>query len=110
MHSTTRPTKRFQTMAISEEDVLKPKDPSLRNSDEWPTFNLKKISVTSSKTGEQVSLLSAHKGHPVVVSGKLDKVDRDLLPLGVTKVLLKPAGGRLTRRNSKRQEISREIY
>lgn len=72
-------------MAISEEDVLEPKDPSLCNSDEWPTFNLKKISVTSSKTGEQVSLLSAHKGHPVVVLGRLDKVDRNLLPLGVMR-------------------------
>lgn len=68
-------------MAILEEDVLKPKDPSLRNSDEWPTFNFKKINVTSSKTGEQASLLSAHKGHPVTVSGKLDKIDSDLLPL-----------------------------
>ena len=70
-------------MAFLEEDVLKPKDPSLHNSDEWPTFNLKKISVTSSETGEQASLLSAHKGHPVTVSGKLEKVDSDLLPLGL---------------------------
>lgn len=73
-----------KSMATLEEDVLKPRDPALRNSDEWPTFNLKKISVTSSKTGEQVSLLSAHKAHPVIVSGKLDKVDSELLPLGTT--------------------------
>ena len=71
-------------MAILEEDVLKPKDPSLLNSDEWPTFNLKKINVTSQKTGEICSLLAAHKAHPVLVSGKLDKVDSDLLPLGIT--------------------------
>lgn len=75
-------------MAILEEDVLKPKDPSLRNSDEWPTFNFKKINVTSSKTGEQASLLSAHKGHPVTVSGKLDKIDSDLLPLGMMKPVM----------------------
>lgn len=68
-------------MANLEEDVLKPKDPSLRNSDEWPTFNLKKITVVSQKTGELCSLLAAHKSHPVTVSGKLEKVDRDLLPL-----------------------------
>lgn len=72
-----------KSMAIPEDDILKPKDPSLHNSDDWPTFNLKKISVTSSKTGEQVSLLSAHKGHPVIVSGKLEKVDNDLLPLSM---------------------------
>ena len=70
-------------MAILEEDVLEPKDLSLRNSDEWPTFNLKKISVTSQMTGELCSLLAAHKGHPVTVSGKLEKVDSDLLPLGI---------------------------
>ena len=70
-------------MAILEEDVLKPKDPSLRNSDEWPTFNLKKISVTSQKTGELCSLLAAHKGHPVTVLGRLEKIDNDLLPLGM---------------------------
>ena len=70
-------------MAIPEDDVLKPKDPSLRNSDEWPTFNLKKISVTSQKTGKVCSLLAAHKGHPVIVSGKLEKIDRDLLPIGM---------------------------
>ena len=72
-------------MANLEEDVLKPKDPSLRNSDEWPTFNLKKITVASQKTGELCSLLTAHKGHPVTVSGKLEKVDSDLLPLGMLK-------------------------
>ncbi|CAF9943401.1 MAG: hypothetical protein ALECFALPRED_000294 [Alectoria fallacina] len=68
-------------MAIPEEDVLKPKDASLRNSDEWPTFNLQKISVTSQKTGEVCSLLAAHKANPVIVLGKLEKVDSDLLPL-----------------------------
>lgn len=70
-------------MAILEEDVLKPKDPSLRNSDEWPTFNLKRISVTSQKTGELCSLLAAHKAHPVTVCGRIEKIDSDLLPLGM---------------------------
>ena len=59
------------------------KDASLRNSDEWPTFSLKKISITSQKTGELCSLLAAHKAHPVTVAGKLEKVDSDLLPLGM---------------------------
>lgn len=88
MHST--PTVRQsapESMAILEEDVLKPRDPALHNSDEWPTFNLKKISVTSSRTGEQVSLLSAHRAHPVIVSGKLDKIDNELLPLGTVYLL-----------------------
>ena len=73
-------------MAVSEEDVLKPKNPSLRNSDEWPTFNLKRINVTSSLTGEPCSLLAAHKGHPVTVLGKLEKVDSDLLPLSTMMI------------------------
>ena len=70
-------------MATLEDDLLEPKDPSLRNSDEWPTFNIKKIGVTSQKTGEVCSLLAAHKAHPVVVTGKLEKVDSDLLPLSM---------------------------
>ena len=74
-------------MAIPEEDVLKPKDASLRNSDEWPTFNLQKISVTSQKTGEVCSLLAAHKANPVIVLGKLEKVDSDLLPLSMMNLI-----------------------
>ena len=70
-------------MAVLEEDLLYPKDPSLGNSDEWPTFSLKKISITSQKTGELCSLLAAHKAHPVTVSGKLEKLDSDLIPLGI---------------------------
>ena len=70
-------------MALLEEEAIKQKDPLLRNSDEWPTFNLKNIRVISSQTGEQVSLLSAHKAHPVIVLGKLDKVDSELLPLSI---------------------------
>ena len=72
-------------MAIPEESVLKPlvkpKDPAFINSDDWPTFCLRKGKVVSQDNGEMVSLLSAHKGHPVKVTGQLLEIEDDLQPL-----------------------------
>jgi hypothetical protein len=69
-------------MHVKEEDILLPRKSSLSNPDDWPTFNIKRIRVTSQKTGQQVSLLSANKTNPVTVSGRLEKIDDDLLYLG----------------------------
>ena len=72
-------------MAVLEEDVLKPtprpKNSASINSDDWPTFYLSKGSVVSQKDGEPVSLLSAHKSHPVKVTGIL-RVPDDARHLG----------------------------
>ena len=74
-------------MAVSEEAVLKPlvkpKNTALINSDDWPTFSLRKGKVVSQHNGEPVSLLSAHKGHPVKVTGQLLEIEDDLQPLGM---------------------------
>ena len=62
---------------VSEESVLQPRSPSFEHSDDWPTFNLTKINITSQRTGQQVSLLSANKSQPVKVSGRLEKIDEE---------------------------------
>ena len=69
-------------MLIAEEKVLRPKDAAKIDSDSWPEFGLTKTKVTSQKTGDLVSLLAAHKSHPVKVQGFLDKVDDDQIRLG----------------------------
>jgi hypothetical protein len=64
-------------MALSEVDVLKPKDPSIVNWDDWPTYTLRKTSIISQLTGESVSLLKAHKDHAVKITGYLDTIASD---------------------------------
>lgn len=64
-------------MALSEVDVLKPKDPSIVSWDDWPTYTLRKTSIISQVTGESVSLLKAHKDHAVKITGYLDTITSD---------------------------------
>ena len=64
-------------MAVPEKTVLKPKDPILVNSDEWATFSIRKVKVVSQDNGELASLLSAHKDHPVKVTGQLQEIEED---------------------------------
>lgn len=73
----------FHAMLVKEESLLEPRDPSLQNADDWPSFPIKNIRVTSQKTGKDVSLLSAHPENVVNVSGKLDQIDDELLHLGM---------------------------
>lgn len=75
-------------MAVPEEAVIKPtfkpKNPALINTDDWPTFSLRKGKVVSQESGEPVSLLSAHKDHPVKVTGYLLEIEEDLQHLGTS--------------------------
>jgi hypothetical protein len=64
-------------MPISELDVLEPKDPSIRNWDDWPTYVLRKTNIISQKTGEPTSLLKAHRDHAVKITGYLETIDSD---------------------------------
>ena len=72
----------YHAMLVNEEILLEPRDPSLQNVDDWPSFPIRNIRVTSQKTGKDVSLLSAHPENAVNVSGKLDQIDDELLHLG----------------------------
>ena len=68
-------------MPIPEEDVLKQKDPNITDTDEWPSFSLRKVSIVSTRNGQHVSLLEAHKDNSVQVSGQLETVTKDQLRL-----------------------------
>lgn len=70
-------------MTFSELDVLEPKDPSIENWDDWPTYSLRKTSIISQKTGESISLLKAHKDHAVKITGYLETIDSDQSHLGM---------------------------
>ena len=62
-------------MVVNECLVLEPKQPHLPTPDDWPVFALKDAYVVGQKSGELVSLLSAHKDNHVKVIGRLRKVD-----------------------------------
>ena len=66
-----------KSMAISEEDVVQAKDPNIKDTDEWPSFCLRKVNVVSMRNGQLMSLLEAHQDNPVKVSGQLETVGKD---------------------------------
>lgn len=65
-------------MPVPEGDLLRPKDPTIEDSDDWPLYTIRKSKVLSLETGEPISLLTAHDDNPVTVVGTLEKVDSDL--------------------------------
>lgn len=71
-------------MSVREEIVLQPRKAADVNPDNWPQFNIRKVKVTSQKTGGIVGLLSAHQNNPVKVSGRLESIDEKLSYLGRT--------------------------
>lgn len=64
-------------MPVSEESVLEPKDPSIEDWDDWPTYSLKNIKVFDPLSALPVSLFTAHKSHPVTVIGHLETIEDD---------------------------------
>ena len=62
-------------MALSEEQILEAKDPRIKDSDNWPSYTLKRTKVLSRKTGDPSSLLEANIDNPVQVFGILDDLD-----------------------------------
>ena len=75
-------------MAVPEEDVLEAKDPDIKDTDEWPSFSLRKVNVVSMRSGEITSLLDAHQDNPVKVSGQLETMDKDKLSLGTPPTII----------------------
>ncbi|KAI9713055.1 MAG: hypothetical protein M1820_001040 [Bogoriella megaspora] len=59
-----------------ESDVLRPKDPSLVDDNDWPEFLLTNAEVHDTKSWEHVNLLHADEHAPVTVTGKLEGLDR----------------------------------
>ncbi|KZF26582.1 hypothetical protein L228DRAFT_257991 [Xylona heveae TC161] len=66
-------------MRFLEENVLKPVDPTIGDSDDWPTFELVDVFVYQADDPQTpTSLLVADSDSPVVVEGRLESVDRGL--------------------------------
>ena len=80
-------------MAVPEEDMLEAKDPDIKDTDEWPSFKLRKVNVVSMGNGQIVSLLDAHQDNPVKVSGHLETIDKDKLSLGLSLTPLRHGRG-----------------
>lgn len=81
------------SMAISEEDIVEAKDPEIKDTDEWPSFCLRKVNVVSMRNGQLMSLLEAHQDNPVKVSGQLETVGKDQLHLSMSSP--SPSDGRI---------------
>lgn len=78
--------------ALPESDILKPKDPSIDDDNEWPEFSLTNVSVHSA-FATSVSLLEASDSSPLTITGRLERLSqeqtqfllhRDSLPATVT--------------------------
>lgn len=59
---------------LLERDVLKPKDPRIKDNNDWEIFLLSNAEVRDATTGELSSLLNAHAASPVTVTGRLQAV------------------------------------
>ena len=69
-------------MTVREESVLRPRKASIKDPNEWPQYDLKLVTITSLKTGNNASLLSASQENPLNVCGKLSPIDDNLNHLG----------------------------
>ncbi|KAF2762772.1 hypothetical protein EJ05DRAFT_14125 [Pseudovirgaria hyperparasitica] len=61
---------------IAECNVLKPKDPTLKDNNDWELYTLNNAEVRDATTGELRSLLMADAMQPVTVTGNLEQVSR----------------------------------
>jgi hypothetical protein len=62
---------------IPESKALPPRDPAVRDENEWPIFHLRGVEVTS-RSGKIASLLHADPTYPVTVTGTLEKSKANL--------------------------------
>ena len=72
-------------MAVPETKLLRQKDPKIKNSDDWPSYTLRKAKVLSKVTGGLVSLLAAHSSHAVKVLGTLEAIDAEYAANGISR-------------------------
>jgi len=64
-------------MAIPESRVLKAKDPSILDKDEWPQFKLTNVDVYNADETDLVSLLKADDRLPVTIIGSLEELEEE---------------------------------
>lgn len=56
-----------------ENEILKPRDPSLIDSNDWPDFQLEDVEVFDPRSEMLSSLLFADESRPLCVTGRLGK-------------------------------------
>ena len=60
---------------IAEHRILKPRDPSIEDSNEWEQFQLTGVEVRNATTNELSSMLLADAHNPLSVMGRLGNVE-----------------------------------
>jgi hypothetical protein len=60
---------------ILESKAITPRDPAIKDENDWPEYHLRNVEVTS-KNGRIVSLLHAGPNYPVTVTGTLEALER----------------------------------
>lgn len=63
---------------LDEAEVLKPKDPTLQDEDDWEEFTLSSVEVFDADGEELTGLIAAEEGKPLMVVGKLDRLPQHL--------------------------------
>lgn len=61
-----------------ETEILKLKDPNVKETDNWPTYVLKDVIVEDANNGQLCSLLRAEPQVPLNVTGILSEVEEKL--------------------------------
>jgi hypothetical protein len=78
-------------MTSREEQVLKTRDPSVDDENEWEEFSLIDVKVLIPGKSRYANLLATSLEHPVRVLGCLDEIEEEQAHLGMFTVTLTPA-------------------
>ena len=76
-------------MIVNEERILQPQDPVPENLNDWPGFILTDAKVRVSGTLIYANLLDARPEHPLTVTGKLSRLDKQRERLGMRQFCLR---------------------
>lgn len=64
-------------MPVPEDDILRPIEPSITNSNDYPEFILHDTHIVYESNGKPANLLNAYADTPLRVQGRLDPPKRD---------------------------------
>lgn len=78
-------------MTSREEQVLKTRDPSVDDENEWEEFSLIDVKVLIPGKSRYANLLATSPEHPVRVLGCLDEIEEEQAHLGMFTVTPTPA-------------------
>lgn len=78
----------IQVMTSREDQILKPRDPSVEDENEWEEFSLTDVKVLIPGKSRYANLLDASPDNPVRVVGSLNEVEDEQGHLGMTLISL----------------------